>query len=80
MKTKYVIGFFSCLLLAAVLLTAGYEAVREISRRYDNYAKNTLEGRRDGDDMSECSSSVYPGCEIVISRASAGPRQRMCFL
>ena len=25
MKTKYVIGFFSCLLLAAVLLTAGYQ-------------------------------------------------------
>ena len=47
-------------LLAIVLLTAGYEAVREISRRYDIYAKNALEARRDGDDMSECSSSLYP--------------------
>ena len=25
MKTKYVVGFFSCLLLTAVLLTAGYQ-------------------------------------------------------
>lgn len=39
-------------LLAIVLLTAGYEAVREISRRYDLYAKNIAEGRRSGDDLT----------------------------
>ena len=38
-------------LLAIVLLTAGYEAVREASRRYDDYARRTQEGRR-GDDLS----------------------------
>ncbi|KAL6711963.1 copper transpport protein [Coniothyrium glycines] len=38
-------------LLAIVLLTAGYEAVREISRRYEAYEKQVLEGRRGGDDL-----------------------------
>jgi copper transporter 1 len=38
-------------LLAIVLLTAGYEAVREISRRYEAYEKKVLEGRRGGDDL-----------------------------
>lgn len=33
-------------LLAVVLLTAGYEAVREISRRYEGYAKGVMEGPR----------------------------------
>jgi len=39
-------------LLAIVLLTAGYEAVREASRRYDVYAKKIAEGRRSGDDLT----------------------------
>ncbi len=38
-------------ILAIVLMTAGYEAVREISRRYEAYAKTVLEGRRGGDDL-----------------------------
>lgn len=38
-------------LLAIILLTAGYEAVREMSRRYEAYASKVLEGRRGGDDM-----------------------------
>lgn len=38
-------------LVAIVLLTAGYEAVREISRRYEAYEKKVLEGRRGGDDL-----------------------------
>lgn len=33
-------------LLAVVLLTAGYEAIREMSRRYESYAKGLLEGPR----------------------------------
>jgi copper transporter 1 len=33
-------------LLAVVLLTAGYEAIREISRRYESYAKGAMEGPR----------------------------------
>ncbi|KAF2682718.1 Ctr copper transporter [Lentithecium fluviatile CBS 122367] len=44
-------------LLAIVLLTAGYEAVREMSRRYELYSKRVAEGRRDGDDFS----LLYPG-------------------
>lgn len=39
-------------LLAIVLMTAGYEAIREVSRRYDSYAKDVAEGRRSGDDMT----------------------------
>ena len=39
-------------LLAIVLLTAGYEAVREASRRYDAAAKRGVEERRGGDDLS----------------------------
>jgi copper transporter 1 len=39
-------------LLAIILLTAGYEAIREASRRYDSYASKVLEGRRGGDDLS----------------------------
>ena len=38
-------------LLAIVCLTAGYEAVREMSRRYELYANKLNEGRRDGDDL-----------------------------
>lgn len=33
-------------LLAVVLLTAGYEAVREMSRRYEAYAKGIMESPR----------------------------------
>lgn len=39
-------------LLAIVLMTAGYEAVREASRRYDAHAKRLSEGRTSGDDLS----------------------------
>ncbi|KAF2869329.1 Ctr copper transporter family-domain-containing protein [Massariosphaeria phaeospora] len=52
-------------LFAIVLLTAGYEAVREISRRYDLYANKLGEGRRSGDDLTnatdESSSLLNPG-------------------
>jgi copper transporter 1 len=33
-------------LLAIVLLTAGYEAIREVSRRYETYSKSVMEGPR----------------------------------
>ena len=33
-------------LLAVVLMTAGYEAIREISRRYEAYSKGVMEGPR----------------------------------
>ncbi|KAL5409807.1 hypothetical protein PMIN03_005790 [Paraphaeosphaeria minitans] len=39
-------------LLAIALLTAGYEAVREASRRYDAHAQRISEGRISGDDLS----------------------------
>ncbi|OAL56048.1 Ctr-domain-containing protein [Pyrenochaeta sp. DS3sAY3a] len=52
-------------LLAIVLLTAGYEAVREMSRRYEAYERKVLEGRRGGDDLrdtpNESSSLLGPG-------------------
>ncbi|KAF2789541.1 Ctr copper transporter [Melanomma pulvis-pyrius CBS 109.77] len=53
-------------LLAIVLMTAGYEAIREASRRYDAYAKDVAEGRRSGDDMTidgsdESSSLLHSG-------------------
>ena len=45
-------------LLAIVLLTAGYEAVREASRRYEAHASKLAEGRRGGDDVrGECGIS-----------------------
>jgi copper transporter 1 len=48
-------------LLAIVLMTAGYEAVREVSRRYDLYAKRMAEGRTSGDDLtSKSTSHTYP--------------------
>jgi hypothetical protein len=46
-------------LLAIILLTAGYEAIREASRRYDSYASKVLEGRRGGDDLSRKLLSLY---------------------
>ncbi|KAH9873529.1 hypothetical protein IAQ61_004153 [Plenodomus lingam] len=51
-------------LLAIVLLTAGYEAVREMSRRYEAYTQGVVEGRRSGDvrDITgESSSLLGPG-------------------
>ena len=58
-------------LLAIVLLTAGYEAVREVSRRYDIFAKNAIEGRRDGDDLSsESSGLIYTKWEKNCTRSS----------
>ncbi|KAF1975199.1 Ctr-domain-containing protein [Bimuria novae-zelandiae CBS 107.79] len=56
-------------LLAIVLMTAGYEAVREASRRYDAHAKRVAEVRTSGDDLStryaadddELSSLLRPG-------------------
>ncbi|KAF1946309.1 Ctr copper transporter [Clathrospora elynae] len=46
-------------LLAIVLLTAGYEAIREVSRRYEAHAAKALEGTRDESD--ESSSLLGPG-------------------
>lgn len=40
-------------LLAIILLTAGYEAVREASRRYEAHAARVGEGRRDGGELCE---------------------------
>ncbi|KAH7123850.1 Ctr copper transporter family-domain-containing protein [Dendryphion nanum] len=52
-------------LFAIILLTAAYEAIREISRRYDTYAKSVADGRRSGDDLTndneESSSLLHPG-------------------
>ncbi|KAH7086771.1 Ctr copper transporter family-domain-containing protein [Paraphoma chrysanthemicola] len=55
-------------LLAIVLLTAGYEAVREASRRYEAFASRVSEGRRGGDDLrdtpNESSSLLGPGRNV----------------
>lgn len=51
-------------LLAIVLLTAGYEAIREMSRRYEAYVERAVEGRRAGDirdEVDESSSLLGPG-------------------
>lgn len=44
-------------LVGIILLTAGYEAVREASRRYEAYSNKALEGRRGGDDLRGESNS-----------------------
>jgi copper transporter 1 len=57
-------------LLAIVLMTAGYEAVREASRRYDAHARQASEGRTSGDDMSSeflpLSCFFRTGCESHV--------------
>ncbi|KAF2013291.1 Ctr-domain-containing protein [Aaosphaeria arxii CBS 175.79] len=55
-------------LLAIVLMTAGYEAVRELSRRYDLYAKSLSEGRRSGDDLT---SDRAAQCEDDATESSS---------
>jgi copper transporter 1 len=56
-------------LLAIVLMTAGYEAVREVSRRYDIYAKRIAEGRTSGDDLaSKLFHLIYPHREPLRGR------------
>lgn len=52
-RSWHVSGTFSLVvaLIGIVLLTAGYEAVREASRRYEAHSNKVLEGRRGGDDV-----------------------------
>ena len=52
-RSWHVSGTFSLVvaLIGIILLTAGYEAVREASRRYEAHANKALEGRRGGDDL-----------------------------
>jgi copper transporter 1 len=57
-------------LLAVVLLTAGYEAVREISRRYEGYTKGVMEGPRDDEETDESSSLLGPGRNGSIGRGN----------
>lgn len=55
-------------LLAIVLLTAGYEAVREMSRRYEAYTQGVVEGRRSGDVRGELISRLMcVRCKVEIS-------------
>jgi len=66
----HITGIFSLIvsLLAIVLMTAGYEAVREASRRYDLYAKKLAEGRTSGDDLTSKSTShtyLYRSCSWI---------------
>lgn len=69
-RSWHVSGTFSLVvaLIGIILLTAGYEAVREASRRYEAHANKALEGRRGGDDLrdvlpaaDESSSLLHPG-------------------
>lgn len=52
-RSWHVSGTFSLIvaLVGIILLTAGYEAVREASRRYEAHSNKVLEGRRGGDDL-----------------------------
>jgi hypothetical protein len=67
-------------LLAIVLLTAGYEAVREASRRYEAYASGVLEGRRGGNDLrGEFQRLSHIRCwHILGSEAERSPRVPSC--
>ncbi|KAJ4372500.1 copper transpport protein [Neocucurbitaria cava] len=57
-------------LFAIVLLTAGYELVREVSRRYEEYKSRGLEsGRRDGDDVRGEFESLILYCWVDGWRA-----------
>ncbi|RMZ66670.1 ctr copper transporter family [Pyrenophora seminiperda CCB06] len=60
-------------LLAVVLMTAGYEAVREMSRRYETYSNEVMEGPRVAreDEADESSSLLGPG-----RNANAGRNQQ----
>ncbi|KAF2468213.1 Ctr copper transporter [Lindgomyces ingoldianus] len=60
-------------LLAIVLMTAGYEAVREVSRRYDLYTKKLAEGRRGGDDMTSDSPPQRKAAETDESSSLLMP-------
>ncbi|KAF9699775.1 hypothetical protein EKO04_002420 [Ascochyta lentis] len=52
-RSWHISGTFSLVvaLVGIILLTAGYEAVREASRRYEAYSNKALEGRRGRDDL-----------------------------
>jgi hypothetical protein len=52
-RSWHISGTFSLVvaLIGIILLTAGYEAVREASRRYEAHSNKALEGRRGGDDL-----------------------------
>jgi copper transporter 1 len=53
-------------LLAIVLMTAGYEAVREASRRYEAYASRVGERRGGGDIRGECERISYNCVETLV--------------
>jgi len=52
-RSWHISGTFSLIvaIIGIILLTAGYEAVREATRRYEAYSAKALEGRRGGDDL-----------------------------
>lgn len=76
-RSWHVSGTFSLIvaLIGIILLTAGYEAVREASRRYEAHAAKALEGRRGGDDLRGESAilSYNWACAAGRCRARGGP-------
>jgi hypothetical protein len=62
-RSWHVSGTFSLIvaLIGIILLTAGYEAVREASRRYEAHSNKALEGRRGGDDLRGESPCIFVG-------------------
>lgn len=74
-RSWHVSGTFSLVvaLIGIILLTAGYEAVREASRRYEAHSNKALEGRRGGDDLRGESSHI-----LVWLRAANSRRARRC--
>jgi copper transporter 1 len=55
-------------LIGIILLTAGYEAVREASRRYEAHSNKVLEGRRGGDDLRGKSPHILVWLRAANSR------------
>jgi copper transporter 1 len=57
-------------LLAIVLMTAGYEAIREVSRRYEAYSKSVTEGPR-----GESTSRILGGWTVGSATSNSSGRE-----
>jgi copper transporter 1 len=81
-RSWHVSGTFSLIvaLIGIILLTAGYEAVREASRRYEAHANKALEGRRGGDDLRGKSPYFRICWALALCSAWDGCWKEACFL
>ena len=67
-RSWHISGTFSLIvaLVGIILLTAGYEAVREATRRYEAHSNKALEGRRGSDDLR--GESLYFRMGVLVQR------------